>query len=238
MVPVIDMEPSNEEPQTMDVANNDNFESVDLPDSDDEADVPPLSDKEVEKEEVEKLSLSDSLSRANGYKDAGNSAFKRNEFAEAGKRYQEGIVILTNFKKNPENSSSDEVISTLISLHGNNAMVLIKLENWNAAIISATEVLKAESSNIKALFRRGVSYHKVGFLEEAKTDLMYLLELDAKNTLASKELTLVIKTIKETKQKEKEAFSNMFKKNIYGDKEAERISKEKREEIEIEKEND
>lgn len=243
MVPVIDMEPllgSDEEVQIPTDYSGENFASSgDLPDSDDE-EMTPKDDqkKEDEEKEEEKLSLSDALSRSNGYKDAGNSAFKRSEYTEAGKRYQEGVKILNAYQKNKDNDSNDEVIATLISLHGNNAMVLIKLENWNMAIISATEVLKVEKTNIKSLFRRAVSYHKVGFLEEAKIDLMFLLEIDTKNALASKELVQVIKDIKETKQKEKAAFSSMFKKTIYGDKEAERISKEKKEEIEREKEND
>lgn len=207
----------------------------DLGDSDDDD----VKTSKVIGKQDEKLSLSDSLSRANGYKDAGNSAFKRVEFIEAGRRYQEGISILNQFIKNAaEDESDDEVKSTLISLHGNNSMVLMKLENWNAAIVSTSEVLKAEKNNIKALFRRGVSYHKVGFLEESKADLTYLLELDAKNAAAIKELTQVIKDIKSSKIKEKVAFSNMFKKNIYGDKETERIAKEKRDEIEKEREND
>ena len=213
---------------------NDYSRFDDLGDSEDDD----VKNSQVVEKEDEKLSMSDSLSRANGYKDAGNSAFKRVEFVEAGKRYQEGIAILNNFIKNAAGNECDEVKSTLISLHGNNSMVLMKLENWNAAIISTCEVLKAEKKNIKALFRRGVSYHKVGFLEESKADLTYLLELDAKNAAAIKELIQVVKDIKSSKLRERVAFSSMFKKNIYGDKEAERIAKEKREEIEREREND
>ena len=234
MVPEIDMEvdePVNP-PQISDEFHDPKIE--DFPDSDDEdSSISPTVD-----EPVVKLSLSESLSRANGFKDAGNSSFKRDEYAEAGKRYQEGIVILNDYQKNKENLADDDVKTLLVSLHGNNAMVLMKLENWNAAIVSATEVLKVEKNNIKSLFRRGVSYHKVGFLEESKTDLIYLLELDSKNSAASKELIQVMKDIKENKQKEKVVFSNMFKKNIYGDKEAERIAKEKKEELEKEIEND
>ena len=213
---------------------NDYSRFDDLGDSDDDD----VKTSQVVEKEDEKLSMSDSLSRANGYKDAGNSAFKRVDFVEAGRRYQEGIAILNNFIKNAAGNECDEVKSTLISLHGNNSMVLMKLENWNAAIISTCEVLKAEKKNIKALFRRGVSYHKVGFLEESKADLTYLLELDAKNAAAIKELIQVVKDIKSSKLRERVAFSSMFKKNIYGDKEAERIAKEKREEIEREREND
>ena len=186
-----------------------------------------------------KLSLTDTLSRANGFKDAGNSAFKRDDFTEAGKRYSDGILLLDGYTKSNEGSvDSEEINAMRTSLHGNNAMVFMKVENWNSAIFSATAVLKLEKKNVKALFRRGLSYHKLGFLEESKSDLMYLLEIDATNAPASKELAQVLKDIKENKQKEKLAFSKMFNKNIYADKESERVAKEKREEIQREKDND
>ena len=186
-----------------------------------------------------KLSLIDTLSHANGFKDAGNSAFKRDDFTEAGKRYSDGILLLDGYTKSDEGSvGSGEINAMRTSLHGNNAMVFMKVENWNSAIFSATAVLKLEKKNVKALFRRGLSYHKLGFLEESKSDLMYLLEIDTTNAPASKELAQVLKDIKENKQKEKLAFSKMFNKNIYADKESERVAKEKREEIQREKDND
>lgn len=211
---------------------DDCIRSSDIPDSDDEATLAPEIVEEA-------ISLVSALSSANGFKDAGNSAFKRDDYKEAGERYGHGISVLDKYQKGQEKGShDDDVVSLLSSLHGNNAMVLMKLENWNSAIVSATAVLKLEKNNIKALFRRGCSYHRVGLLEESRTDLSQLLELEATNTAAVKELAQVLKSMKDLKQKEKAAFSNMFKKNIYGDKEAERIAKEKREEIQREKEND
>ena len=214
------------------VDSNDYSRFTDLPEYEDDGPDTPA------KTEV-KLTLSETLSRANGFKDAGNSAFKREDFAEAGKRYTDGIVLLDSYTKSDEGLiGSDDVNAMRTSLHGNNAMVFMKVENWNSAIVSATAVLKLETKNVKALFRRGLSYHKVGFLEESRSDLTFLLEIEATNAPAIKELAQVMKDIKESKQKEKLAFSKMFNKNIYADKESERVAKEKKEEIQREKDND
>lgn len=210
---------------------NDYSRFPDSPDSDDELVTASKGDKE-------ELTLTDAISRANGFKDAGNCAFKRSDYKEAGLRYVEGIAILDSYQKKKGLSDFDDLKSLIVSLHGNNAMVLVKLENWHSAIVSASAVLEIEKCNLKALFRRGVSYHKSGFLEEARCDLSTLLELESANIPAQKQLILVMKDIKGAKQKEKAAFSKMFQKNIYGDKEAERIARERKEEVQREKDND
>jgi tetratricopeptide (TPR) repeat protein len=131
-------------------------------------------------------------------------------------RYSEGIDVLKDFLE------IEEAKSILVSLHGNNAMVLIKLEDWMKAGVSASAVLKVEKNNVKALFRRGVAYHHSGSLEQAKVDLLRVLELDVTNVLASKELIELNKTIKVHKLKEKESFKGMFNKTMYQDREVER----------------
>jgi hypothetical protein len=147
-------------------------------------------------------------------------------------RYSEGIDVLKNFLE------IEEAKSILVSLHGNNAMVLIKLEDWMKAAVSASAVLKVEKNNVKALFRRGVAYHHSGSLEQAKVDLVRVLELDVTNAAANKELIELNKTIKVHKQKEKESFKGMFNKTMYQDREVERLAKMKREELDRQQEQD
>ena len=89
-----------------------------------------------------------------------------------------------------------------------------------------------------ALFRRGVAHNKGGSLDEAEADLRRVLLLDTTNAAASKELVDVLRKQKEHKQSEKKAFSSMFAKSMYADKEAERHAKAKREEAERQKEQD
>jgi hypothetical protein len=132
----------------------------------------------------------------------------------------------------------EEAKAILVSLHGNNAMVLIKLEDWMKAAVSASAVLKVEKNNVKALFRRGVACHHSGSLEQAKVDLIRVLELDATNAAANKELIELNKTIKVHKQKEKESFKGMFNKTMYQDREVERLAKVKREELDRQQEQD
>jgi hypothetical protein len=115
--------------------------------SDDES-----SDKaDKDKPEKEKISLPDALSRANGYKDAGNSAFKRNDFAEAKKRYEEGIEVLVDHKDVAESKV------LLVSLHGNGAMVLIKLEDYMKAAVRLGPVIRLGSELGLQLMTNGLS---------------------------------------------------------------------------------
>ena len=64
--------------------------------------------------------------------------------------------------------------------------------------------------------------HKLGYFDEAKFDLEKVIELDAGNAAAKKELAVVAKSVKEKKAKDKAAFSGMFSgKSMYDDREKE-----------------
>lgn len=56
----------------------------------------------------------------------------------------------------------------------------------------------------------GTYRRHAGFLDEAKSDLLTLLSLEASNAAARKELVLVKEAIKAAKAKEKAAFGGMF----------------------------
>jgi tetratricopeptide (TPR) repeat protein len=173
-----------------------------------------------------KITVEEAVSRANVLKDEGNNSFKRAAYADALNSYEEGIKLLESHK------DAAETKTLLVSLYGNVAMVQLKLEDYSKAHVSASSVLAIESDNVKALFRRAVAYHNVGRLEDAKLDLARTLELDAGNAAAAKELAEVNKKLKEAKQKEKAAFSSMFKKSMYEDRERERAEKLRKEEEE------
>ena len=182
--------------------------------------------------EEPKISLPEAISSATGFKEAGNSAFKRNDLVISLERYEEGLKVLTDYSK------ETDAQPILASLHGNLAMVQLRQEEWSKVVVSCGEVLKIENDNVKALFRRGVAHNKGGSLDEAEVDLRRVLILDTNNAAAGKELADVLRKQKEHKLNEKKAFSSMFAKSMYSDKEAERLAKAKREEAERQKEQD
>ena len=203
-----DGEPGEENPEPQEPAVGDN---VSVSDS-------------SEEEEKRLESFPKDLSTATALKEAGNSAFKRNDFVEALARYGEGIQVL---KAHVANVAAQPLLA---NLHGNCSMVHTKNSAWSDVIASASEALKLEENNVKSLFRRGVAYKSVGAWDDAKADLSRVLMLDEGNAAASKEVAEVIRKLKEHKQKEKSTFSSMFSKSMYADREQERAQKARREE--------
>ena len=95
--------------------------------------------------EEPKVTLPEALSSATGFKEAGNSAFKRNDLVESLQRYEEGLKVLADYNKETESQA------ILASLHGNMAMVQLRQEEWNKVVISCGEVLKIENDNVKGM---------------------------------------------------------------------------------------
>jgi hypothetical protein len=176
------------------------------------------------------------LQRASASKDSGNFAFQRQEWNEAKAAYEEGIKLLEPYKNAASAAltdvQKDEIKKLLCTLHSNKAMVLLKLEDWSGAAKASTAALKIDATNTKALFRRGVAYSQNGRLDEAKTDLLRVLNLDPANGPAKKELAAVQRKLREQRQKEKQSFAGLFERGggVYEDKEQERIQKERQQE--------
>lgn len=180
------------------------------------------------------LPLPESLYRANSLKETGNAAFKAGNLLDAKTAYRDAIKALQPHRLLTPPAISDaeyvDLRSALVSLHGNSSMVAMKEEQWPDVIKAANEVLAIESDNIKSLYRRSVAYRRMGRLEDSKEGLQRVLQLDAANSAAKKELIEVTKELKLHHQKEKQSYNAMFSKgSIYDDRERERKAKAKRE---------
>ncbi len=163
----------------------------------------------------------------------GNTSFKAGDNKSALESYKEATAALNKLKKDDKEDS--QVKTLLISLNGNMTMTLIKNGDWLAAKETASAVLALDAKNIKALYRRGCAYHKMDALDEAQSDLNKVLSLDDTNAAAKKELALVKKAAKDFEKKESAVFKSagrsMFGgKDMYADKEKERLVKIRKEE--------
>lgn len=188
------------------------------------------------------LTLQEALSKSSILKDSGNAFFKSNNFSSAKESYNEAIKLLDDHKGKSISELGDHyegMKNVLVSLYGNMGMVMFKEENWVEVVKNSNDVLRYDSSNVKALYRRSVSYHRTGRYEESKLDLQRVLELDPTNSAAKKELVDVHKSIKDHQRKEKQSFTGMFSKgSMYEDKEKERLAKQKADEIARQQEQD
>ncbi|XP_012227173.1 dnaJ homolog subfamily C member 7 isoform X1 [Linepithema humile] len=108
-------------------------------------------------------------------KEEGNAAFKREQYQEAYKLYNEALTI------DPHN------IMTNAKLHFNKATVAFKLEKLNEAVAECTEALKLNENYLKALLKRATIYMKLEEYEEAVRDLEKACKMD-KNDRETKRL--------------------------------------------------
>lgn len=186
------------------------------------------------KPEEPKRSLPEALEKATAFKETGNAKFKAKDTLAARIAWADALKELEDYKI----LDTKDVNDLLISLHGNLSMVFIKEEDWTKAIANANKVLTYDSKNVKALFRRGVAHHKSADYIAAKSDLTSCLELDPNNSAAKKELVEVTKALKEHAKKQKAAYTNMFSKSMYEDKEKERQQKLHKQELARQQEQD
>jgi peptidylprolyl isomerase len=116
--------------------------------------------------------------------------------------------------------TSGPVADTIwIASKSNAAQAFLNLQDYPSAASYSTAVLKKESNNVKALYRRGCARNHLGIVEEALEDLNLALSLDPTNAAVKTEIIKVKKTIAESKKKAKETYGNMFSKvSMYDDK--------------------
>jgi peptidylprolyl isomerase len=102
----------------------------------------------------------------------------------------------------------------------NLAQTCINLQDFASAVTHASDVLKRDAHNVKALYRRGVARNHLGLSDEAIVDLNEAQALDPDNKAVKLEIAKAKKSIADANKKTKAAFSNFFSKvSMYDDKE-------------------
>jgi hypothetical protein len=121
-----------------------------------------------------------------------------------------------------------EANALLVSLHLNLSMTLLKLEDWAGAATNAgDEALAVDGDNLKALYRLSLANFRRGALHEAKPMLLRACKPDPKSKTARRELAELTEALKAKEAERRAKMSGMFKKSLDGDKEEERVVKEK-----------
>ncbi|CEM26318.1 unnamed protein product [Vitrella brassicaformis CCMP3155] len=176
----------------------------------------------------ENITAEERMTRAVSFKDYGNERFKQGDNVTARDKYKEGLKVL----KKAEGVHGAAEIGK--SLHLNLAAVHIRLGEWFEAIQSATEVIKLDPTNVKALYRRGHARSQSGYLEDARGDFVELLKYDSANADALRELAKLKTKIAEQKELQKKRFGGLFSGGgmLYEDREKELKERREREEEE------
>merc|ERR1712046_21105 len=93
----------------------------------------------------------------------------------------------------------------------NTAACLLKTGDWDGARKCCNTVLKEDSSNIKALFRRATANKELGEFQDAMKDCKAILDQDKANVDARKLIPKLKELQKAEDNKSKNMFANMCK---------------------------
>jgi peptidylprolyl isomerase len=183
-------------------------------------DVELIGFKEKPKERWQ-MSAEERLAEANKLKNEGTEFFKKELFSEATAKYEDAASYAVDEGISGDDIPEDER-ALYISCWSNAAMCYIKLKEWADATRACNQVLgiqSEETTNIKALYRRGLARMHLGLYKEAKVDLMAAYKLDSSNKEVRKSLNQLKEYAANSKNKEKEAFGGFLGKvGLYNEK--------------------
>jgi len=143
-------------------------------------------------------------------KAAGGNLFKQQRIELALKAYSSVISTLTSVDKMAEaNKKRAQELKRTCEL--NKAACLLKTKDWDGARKCCNTVLKDESNNVKALFRRATANKELGEYLDAMKDCKLILEQDNANADARRMIPQLKALQKVEDNKSKGLFANMCK---------------------------
>lgn len=164
------------------------------------------------KRERWEYTTAEKIAEATTLKESGTNAFKAKDFAKALRDYSEAAELVE--------AGDEGSLELYLACKLNCAQASISMADYASAVTHASEVLKKDPINIKALYRRGLARNHLGLVEEALVDLNAVLVHDPENKAAKIEIAKAKKAVADAKKKEKAAYGNMFSKvSVYDDKE-------------------
>jgi hypothetical protein len=117
--------------------------------------------------------------------------------------------------------SQAELAKLRVAVSGNMALAHLKLRQWAQAAAKATDVLRVEPTNVKALCRRGNARLEMGLAAEARDDLTAAARLEPQNAEIRRDRERAVEAVKAEEAKARKAFGGIFArggKSLYDDK--------------------
>lgn len=149
------------------------------------------------------------------YKGRGTELFKDSRIVDAFRKFSKACKLLITLEpikdleldKQLENNIND----LRLALYNNMAICQLKRKNYQYVITLCIKVLDKDKNNVKALYRRGVAYGKMGDNEKAITDLKAVLTLESSNHSAKEQFDVYNTRLQESIQRNKDMLRRMFK---------------------------
>ncbi|XP_044745021.1 peptidyl-prolyl cis-trans isomerase FKBP8 [Coccinella septempunctata] len=176
----------------------------------------------VAEEELESMSITQRKIKGNKKRERGNYWYGRGENSIAIQCYRKALDYLDEVEggiKFPESndelsdSALQELLEDRISVYNNMAAAQIRMESYDAALISLKTVLKCQPHNIKALFRQAKVNTAKNDIGSAMKSLLKAKEVSPADPDINNELTKLNKIIEKQKKTERELAKRMFGSN-------------------------
>ncbi|XP_074271420.1 peptidyl-prolyl cis-trans isomerase FKBP62-like [Silene latifolia] len=150
-----------------------------------------VDDNGVDDDDLAKLVMELGVpSISNLVKDRGNSLFREGDFVLAARHYTQAIKLVCFLGLPP---AHDQAVATSLCLSFvlNLAVCELKLSHYNQVCCYCTFVLSFDTTNVKALYRRGLAFKHLNLLSEAIDDFQHAVKFEPHHNDVNRELLSV-----------------------------------------------
>ncbi|KAL0127908.1 hypothetical protein PUN28_003278 [Cardiocondyla obscurior] len=149
------------------------------------------------------------------YKGIGTELFKNSRIIDAFHKFSKACKLLITLEPiaglQIDKQLEYNINDLKLALYNNMAICQLKQNNYQHVITLCTKVLEKDGNNVKALYRRGVAYGKMGDNEKATTDLKVVLTLESDNHSAKEQFDVYNNKLQESIQRSNNMMKRMFK---------------------------
>ncbi|XP_011872519.1 PREDICTED: 70 kDa peptidyl-prolyl isomerase-like [Vollenhovia emeryi] len=149
------------------------------------------------------------------YKGRGTELFNDSRIADAFRKFSKACKLLITLEPiadlGLDKQLECDINNLRLALYNNMAICQLKRKNYHHVVTLCTKVLDKDVDNVKALYRRGVAYGKMGDNEKATTDLKAVLTLESSNHSAKEQFDVYNNRLQESVQRSNDMLRRMFK---------------------------
>uniref|UniRef100_T1JKE5 peptidylprolyl isomerase n=1 Tax=Strigamia maritima TaxID=126957 RepID=T1JKE5_STRMM len=160
---------------------------------------------------VESLSICERMRIGSGKKDRGNFWFTRGDFSQAIVCYRRALEFLDDDNSNViSDGSLQQLLEDRLKVYNNLALAQLKVDAFDAAIISVDNVIRIQPDNVKALFRKGKILAAQGNTDEAIACMRRALKLEPDTKIIHAELARLQSQKTQENASERELYRKML----------------------------
>lgn len=149
------------------------------------------------------------------HKEAGIGLFKEGRYVDAFYRFSKACKILITLEPiqdlELDKTLESNIYNLRLVLYNNMAGCQLNRKNYEHTISLCNKILNKESSNVKALYRRGVAHGNLKDVEKAVADLKNAANLEPHNQTIKEQLSIYNVKLQEANQKFENMIKRMFK---------------------------